>query len=380
MTAALTVAAFAAMTLLLGALLAATPYLIRPDECFAVTVPSSSRSDPRLVALKRGYVRTVALTTAASTALAIVAGILLVRGGGDGSGAGAVAGTVLECVAVLGPCVASFLLMLRNRRRVMAVKREEGWAATGSERVAVVGEQDVPRPISLVWNLLYVVVMLATAALGLALYPSMPDPIPMHADFAGNVNGWVEKSVGSVFGFPLAMEAFLGLVFLVCHVMMIYAKHPTDPGAPATSALAYGLFARAQSVFMLATGVVVSGALGIGFMLSSAGIVTLGQMGGAIVVLVLVTVAGAVALSVVYGQNGARLFRRMKGSDAMPRDDDEHWKLGVLYFNREDPSVFLPERFGIGWTVNFARPAAWALLGGLVAVVGIVVAAVLLLT
>ncbi|MDO4443020.1 MAG: DUF5808 domain-containing protein [Slackia sp.] len=48
----------------------------------------------------------------------------------------------------------------------------------------------------------------------------------------------------------------------------------------------------------------------------------------------------------------------------MPIDDDAHWKLGIFYFNPDDPSIWLPERFGIGWTVNFARPAAWACILG----------------
>lgn len=47
--------------------------------------------------------------------------------------------------------------------------------------------------------------------------------------------------------------------------------------------------------------------------------------------------------------------------------------------NRDDASLFLPERFGIGWTINWGRPAAWALVAGFVLVVaGFVVAAILL--
>lgn len=162
--------------------------------------------------------------------------------------------------------------MLANRKKVIAIKKAEGWAAERRERTAVVGEEDLPGAIPLAWNLLYVVVTLLTAAIGLALYPTMPDLIPMHGDFAGNVNDWAEKSLGSVFGFPLLMELFLGLVLFGCHAIMIRSKRPTDPGAPATSALAYGLFVRAQSIFLLVVGVVVSGGIGVGFMLSAAGV------------------------------------------------------------------------------------------------------------
>jgi len=47
--------------------------------------------------------------------------------------------------------------------------------------------------------------------------------------------------------------------------------------------------------------------------------------------------------------------------DAINRDDDKHWKAGVFYFNKEDPALFLEKRFGVGWTINLARPLAWGL-------------------
>lgn len=39
--------------------------------------------------------------------------------------------------------------------------------------------------------------------------------------------------------------------------------------------------------------------------------------------------------------------------------DSSNWKLGMLYFNPDDKKIFVPKRYGIGWTVNFARPAAF---------------------
>ena len=387
MTAVATVCMFALAALVCGLLLAFVPYLTRRIECFAVTVPTAAQADSRLVSLKRRYAAIMVAVTVASTAVSTVAGLLIVQGtgqpggalGGMADGATVGLGVSLVCAALLVPAIVSFALMLSSRKRVMNVKRAEGWAAGQRERTAVIGEEDVPGPVPLAWNLLYVAVVLLTAAIGLALYPAMPDMIPMHADFSGNVNSYVEKSAGTVFGFPLAMEAFMALVFFGCHAMIVHSKRPTDPGAPATSALAYGMFARAQSVFLLVTGVLVSGGIGVGFMLSSAGVVTLGQMGTALMVVCALVLVGAIALSLVYGQNGARLFRRMQGDDRLPDDDDERWKLGVFYVNPDDASVFLPKRFGIGWTLNFARPAAWATVLGLVALTVVFVVVVWLL-
>ena len=36
--------------------------------------------------------------------------------------------------------------------------------------------------------------------------------------------------------------------------------------------------------------------------------------------------------------------------------DPDNWKLGILYYNKEDKRIFPPKRSGLGWTVNFANP------------------------
>lgn len=53
------------------------------------------------------------------------------------------------------------------------------------------------------------------------------------------------------------------------------------------------------------------------------------------------------------------------GTGLANRDDDRFWRGGVFYLNSEDSAVFVPKRFGIGWTVNLGRPAGWAVLTAL---------------
>lgn len=99
-----------------------------------------------------------------------------------------------------------------------------------------------------------------------------------------------------------------------------------------------------------------------------------------VVALALVIVVGSIVVSLVYGQGGSRVFSRMAASERLLADDDEHWKLGVFYYNPDDASLFLPERFGIGWTMNWARPAVWAImLAGLVLTVAFVAAVMTLM-
>ncbi|MGZ3640441.1 MAG: DUF5808 domain-containing protein [Ktedonobacterales bacterium] len=37
------------------------------------------------------------------------------------------------------------------------------------------------------------------------------------------------------------------------------------------------------------------------------------------------------------------------------RDDDRYWH-GVFYINPDDPDLFVPKRYGLGWTINFGHP------------------------
>ncbi|NMB64321.1 MAG: hypothetical protein GYA16_05565 [Spirochaetes bacterium] len=39
----------------------------------------------------------------------------------------------------------------------------------------------------------------------------------------------------------------------------------------------------------------------------------------------------------------------------MNKDDNpKHWKLGIFYYNKDNPSEFVDKRKGIGTTLNFA--------------------------
>ncbi len=43
-------------------------------------------------------------------------------------------------------------------------------------------------------------------------------------------------------------------------------------------------------------------------------------------------------------------------TDTVFRDDDRYWYGGIFYYNPDDPAMFVPRRFGLGWTVNFGNP------------------------
>ena len=79
-------------------------------------------------------------------------------------------------------------------------------------------------------------------------------------------------------------------------------------------------------------------------------------------------VVGVIVLILVL----AYLVPPPSGSERLPEDC---WKAGVFYSNRDDPALFVPKRFGIGYTLNFGNRWAWAVL----VVITLLIAAPLLL-
>jgi uncharacterized membrane protein len=91
----------------------------------------------------------------------------------------------------------------------------------------------------------------------------------------------------------------------------------------------------------------------------------------------IVLMLAAIYLSARYGQGGSRLgdlstetlgltdayaSRKDLAAPIGDRTPDECWKFGQLYFNPDDPAIWVEKRAGVGYTLNFGRPASWAIL------------------
>lgn len=342
---------------LAGLTISLTPYLMPKRECFAVTVPDAAQDDPVLRSYKRRFTAITGLFVAAITVACVLAFAL---------------GQIAVAIGIMGVgifllCLGGYGLMLYFRSKVQTLKRARGWVAQGNVSVATIGNEPAPRPISLKWDLLFLPLIFICLAICLLGYGAIPSEIPIHVGFDGEISSYAEKSL-VVACMPGILVAFVDAILLFGHWSITRSKKFSDPSTPALSAWAYGRFARAQSVMMAASGVLL-GFVGLSMALSFIGIISIAMAGVWCTVCVFIVAAGSIFVSLIYGQNGSRLMANVSASDALLRDNDRYWKLGIFYVNREDPALFLPERFGIGWTINLGRPAGWALLLGLVAFV-----------
>lgn len=362
---------FVLLVLVTAALMGAMPWLEQRDQCFAVTVPASVAHDPRLEAERRAYASKVA-------ALAVVCGAGVgVAAALDATGR---AGTIALVIATIALVVISFALMLRSRARVRAVKAEEGWHAKRQVRVAAIGELELPQPVPVAWELLHVPLALVALGLGIALLPQMPERVAIHFDAAGAADNWVDRGPAAV-AMPVAIIVFMGIMFAGCHVMATRSKRGVAANAPAAAALGYAKYVRAMTRMLCAGGLALNAAFSL-LPLQFAGILPLQAWIACTLLVAAIMVAWAIWISLVYGQNGARAVARMMASGTRPdspegtmsADDDHLWRWGVFYANADDAAVLVPKRFGIGWTLNWARPASWGIAAGFVALMAAFIA------
>jgi len=330
-----------------------TPLLTRRTESFGVSIPVDQFKHPDLAKMRKKYalymiilsiVVLVAMLAAANWEPALP--------------------TLLIVYLLL-----SFLVYLHFHKIMKAYKAQQNWGKTRKQTVVVdTGFRSQKLTVSNGWFVIGLALALATLTITIVMYDKIPERLPMHTDLHGHVTDWKDKSYRSVLLLPVIQFYLLGL-FAFINVMIDRAKAVIDPDAPEASIKRNILFRRRWSGYMILIGTLLTVMMGLEqlsliFDINETVINALNM--GVIAVIVI----GTIILSFMTGQGGSRI-KQAEGKDAqlINRDDDRYWKLGVFYFNRQDPALFIETRFGGGWTSNFAHPLSWIFIIGIIAIV-----------
>jgi hypothetical protein len=207
------------------------------------------------------------------------------------------------------------------------------------------------------------------ALAGAALYlrwrwADLPKRFPIHWGFDGRPNGWANRNPAGVFGPLLIAAVVAGSMALFGSLLR---RDRNTRGAAAVGA-AERRFRRAVLWSLVATEyllVLVSIQVSLLPLAAAAAGGTAGPPRIApFVALILLFVVTVTVILARVGR-GARLeAARNRVANQEPGDSPESsWKAGVFYVNPDDPALFVPKRFGIGYTLNFAHPLSWLILG-----------------
>jgi uncharacterized membrane protein len=336
------------------------PYLTKRTICMGVSIPEDRFSDERLKAIRNTYTVSLLVTGALVTGLA-AAGLFLLPE--------ALQGYVLGVVVILS-MGSIFSTYVRAYKKTRALKQKEKWTAGRTElSVTETGFRRGKISVSPLWFILYGLAIACTLLIFFTVYDRLPDTIMLNYDSQGNPGTAVPKTPAVIL-FPLSVQLVITLLMVFVYVVSGRAGVRIDAGDPKASVTRNRIFRYAWSAYTVF--------MGLGMVILFGVMLFLPLLTRNITIMItvplgytIITVAGALILSLVLGQSGSRL--KLKGKPAgkeINRDDDQYWKLGSFYFNPEDPALFVEKRFGIGYTGNFARPLTWVLMALLLLVIG----------
>ncbi|WP_042224999.1 DUF1648 domain-containing protein [Oceanobacillus manasiensis] len=333
------------------------PYLTRKTESFGVSIPEEIFHSTEMKHLRKKYAVAVGLVSLVVTILFIWFGLK--------SNSDTMLSILLSSI-IVGYIIISFFIYLYFHRQVKQRKAKEGWVKNKNQQLSIdLGFRRQKLAFSNLWFIPSFIIAFITAVLSFIYYDTLPDTIPIQYDFSGNITNTADTSYRVILLMPI-MQLFHACLFLFINTIITKAKQQIDVDTPQVSAEQNRVFRRRWSGFIVIT------SYGLTLLFSFIQYSFYQPVEQDFLVSVPLVFSGviiiaALILSITTGQGGSRVRKEVaNNSSYVDRDDDRYWKLGQFYFNKNDPALFLEKRFGIGWTVNMARPLSWIMLLGII--------------
>ena len=198
------------------------------------------------------------------------------------------------------------------------------------------------RPLGALYASLAALLPLGLTALWLqAHWVQIPDRWPHHWNAAGIANGWATRSTLSVFS-PLLAGALVVALLTAVSAFIAVAPGPQTRQRRNILAPLAGLTWLCAGLFCVIAFLPLRHSVSPMLVLTA-------------VVLHMALTAGIVVWLLL--RSGTLDPDAQPAYDSTP---DSGWRGGgLIYYNPADAAVLVAKRYGIGWTLNFARPAAW---------------------
>lgn len=336
------------------------PKLTRKDIVFSIRVPIEVLNDPRIKEVIDNYRKKLLRAT---VPIALVISLMV---NGDTR-------PIAYIIGIFSVTGLSIFYFLKSREQIKELKEKEQW--TFKKRQVTIAEtqkREEKNFLTLVAFIFGGLMVLGNAIYVKVNYLNFPSEIPYHWNIQGVGTQSIPKTPLSAFLLP-GIQLFIFIIMFVAYKSIKLSKVQLDVEDPKQSKIRNDIFKKRW------TGAVIS----IMFLLLSLFSLYNFDTGGAInispesynfisILIIVLVFLIAVITAITTGQGGSRLKdKTVETIQEMNRDDDRFWKFGMIYYNKNDPSIFIEKRFGVGFTMNFANPIAIALLVGLFVLIGI---------
>ncbi|GAA0719675.1 hypothetical protein GCM10008905_08030 [Clostridium malenominatum] len=172
-----------------------------------------------------------------------------------------------------------------------------------------------------------------------------------------SIRNWKEVELVGLIIFPFTI-----IVMFFSFLSINKAKQNLNGGNVENIRLQNVKFRRTMGIFMI----IITYALSIMFTATNLGsmkLITAGSENiiiGSITIFTIILSIIVMVYSYKVGQGGKNISLEQNANDdkklIINREDDEHYIWGMIYYNPQDPALFVEKRAGVGWTLNLARP------------------------
>jgi len=349
----------AATVLFIAVFFSITPALNRKSLLFGVRVPEAAAYLPECGRLKRGYLVIIAvgcliILAASSIQYLLAPGYTLL-------------GLMYFPLFMAGVQLAAFIPQWKKAKDL---KAERGWNVPliGLSETSSAAVRERFFNMRWGWYIASLVLSLVLALWSAIVYPSVPNRLIMHWNAQMQPDRWGNKNWVNVMTMPLIALAFI-LLMAVCNMMVYRQKLQVSAEYPALSFAQHKIYRRmmGRSLGFMTF------CLTLMFAFMQPSMLNLFTPTASYIPLVIAISSIVGIIPVIYvpiraGQSGCRLKPAMACGDAGAAKtaavvpgaasnpgDDQFWKLGMFYYNPDDPSILVEDRFGINIGFNYAK-------------------------
>lgn len=332
----------------------AIPYLAKRTIVFGVTIPERYTKDSMLVLYKKRYSLTV-FCFSIITLIGYLIWILKVNPLEDTI---VLAGVVIQFVIIL----LSMSLYFYFHAKTMQRKKTKKWGKDLKEVKVTdlsVRSQDEMLP----WYVFLLPIIITCGLIGYTAiqYDSLPQQIPTHWGPNGKPDSFTDKNLFSVHS--------LSLILLVMQFMFLGINEMTKRSGIKLSAVSTEAsrirqltLRKYSSWFMILTSVLITMLFSfIQLTTIHSNVIKDALLISAPIIFLIIVLIGTIIFSIKVAKAGVNVGHQfVEGITDV--DEDKYWKGGLFYFNKNDPSLFVEKRFGVGWTLNLAHPLGFIIL------------------
>ncbi|MEA0556262.1 DUF5808 domain-containing protein [Lysinibacillus irui] len=331
------------------------PYIVRDTIVFGVTVPDQNIMHPVLAKMKKQYVQLVGGTGIVFLLIMIISYNWLAPSESIQSI------VLLSCLFSM--LTVSMVLYWISHQKVSRLKKQEQWGVN-IKQVRAVDLTARSRDEMLPWSFFAVPLGISVFLIIYTMlhYDQMPNDIAVHWGPSGEADEWRKKTYFTAISLPLVMLMMQCMMWGVSDSIKRSAiklavnrkEQSLEDQLKTRKYMSWHILLISYALTILLTVLQLSNIYP--FM-------TVGYKLLPVFISFLVVLFGSLFIYIVKKHKHKVRYEENIDSQVMDVDEDRYWKGGLIYINRQDPSVFVEKRFGVGWTMNLANPRGYIFIG-----------------